>query len=107
MMRLRDPRTMRTLRFSLPCILLLIFVVDAARAEVGRPSGLIAEKTEWENPYDVIDSGVEGPTLPITGGLHGNEPAGNRAAEQIRHWPIQCEGWCVAGAKSFPRKNFL
>ena len=26
----------------------------------------------------------------ITGGLHGNEPAGYRAAEQIRHWPIKC-----------------
>jgi len=90
MMRLRDPRGMRTFRSLLACILLLTLFVGAARAEVGRTSGLIAENTEWENPYYIVDSGVEGPTLLITGGLHGNEPAGYRAAEQIRHWPIRC-----------------
>jgi predicted deacylase len=71
-------------------ILVLALVVGAARGEVVRTQGLLAEKTEWENPYYAIDSGVEGPTLLITGGLHGNEPAGYWAAEQIRHWSIHC-----------------
>jgi len=52
------------------------------------PAGFIAEDTPWETPYYVVDSGIEGPTVLITGGVHGNEPAGFRAAEQIRHWPI-------------------
>ena len=25
----------------------------------------------------------------MTGGIHGNEPAGARAADQIRHWPLK------------------
>lgn len=51
-------------------------------------SGLIAAGTEWETAYYIKDSGVKGPTVVLTGGIHGNEPAGFRAAEQIRHWPI-------------------
>ncbi len=54
-----------------------------------RSSGLLAAGTEWENPYHIVDPGVPGPALLITGGVHGNEPAGYRAAEQIRHWPIK------------------
>ena len=50
--------------------------------------GALAEGTRWENPYYVIDSGVDGPVVLITGGMHGNEPAGSRAAEQIVHWDI-------------------
>ena len=50
--------------------------------------GVLAEGTRWENPYYVIDSGVDGPVVLITGGMHGNEPAGSRAAEQIVHWKI-------------------
>lgn len=51
-------------------------------------SGLLAEGTKWETPWHIVDSGVEGPTVVVTGGIHGNEPAGFRAAEQIRHWPV-------------------
>jgi predicted deacylase len=71
-------------------VLVLAFLSSTGQADVTRTHGLIAEETKWENPYYVIDSGSEGPTLLITGGLHGNEPAGYRAAEQIRHWPVQC-----------------
>lgn len=41
-------------------------------------------QTRWYR----IDSGQPGPTVLITGGVHGNEPAGYRAADQIRHWKI-------------------
>ena len=51
-------------------------------------SGFLAKGTKWETPVFQRDSGVAGPTVFITGGVHGNEPAGARAAEQIRHWPI-------------------
>ncbi len=49
----------------------------------------IAPGTEWETPVYFTDSGVEGPTVLITGGIHGNEPAGAGAADQIRHWPLK------------------
>ena len=41
-----------------------------------------------QTPWYVINSGVAGPTVLVIGGVHGNEPAGYRAAEQIRRWPI-------------------
>lgn len=50
--------------------------------------GVLAKGTRWENPYYVLDSGAEGPVVLITGGMHGNEPAGSRAAEQLVHWNI-------------------
>ncbi|WP_182870039.1 BPL-N domain-containing protein [Rhodopirellula sp. JC639] len=52
-------------------------------------SGTLGSEASWKTPWHVIDSGRDGPTVLITGGVHGNEPAGARAAEQIRHWPIQ------------------
>lgn len=53
-------------------------------------SGSLGKGTRWETPWFVVDSVRQGPTVLITGGVHGNEPAGYRAAEQIRHWPIAC-----------------
>ena len=88
-MRWRDTTTVISHRALLLNVLVLTLLVGAAQAEISRTSGLIAEGTKWENPYYIVDSGVEGPTLLITGGLHGNEPAGYRAAEQIRHWPVR------------------
>ena len=52
-------------------------------------SGVLGEGTNWSTPWYRIDSGVKGPTVLIIGGVHGNEPAGYRAADQIRHWPIK------------------
>ncbi len=54
-----------------------------------RTSGLIAAGTKWETPFYVIDSGVEGPIVLITAGIHGNEQAAAEAGEQIRHWPVR------------------
>jgi hypothetical protein len=59
-----------------------------AAGEAKPSSGLIAPDTKWETAYYVNDSGAEGPVVLIAGGVHGNEPAGFRAAEQIRCWPI-------------------
>ena len=57
-------------------------------AEETISEGPLAKGTKWETPFYVRVSGQAGPTVVITGGIHGDEPAGARAAEQIRHWPI-------------------
>lgn len=49
----------------------------------------LAPGTKWETPFFVINGENPGPTVVITGGIHGDEPAGAQAAEQIRHWPLR------------------
>ncbi len=51
--------------------------------------GLLLEGTGQETPWHRVESGEPGPIVMIVGGVHGNEPAGARAAEQIRHWPLK------------------
>ncbi|MDF1852465.1 MAG: BPL-N domain-containing protein [Verrucomicrobiales bacterium] len=75
---------------------------ELAPAEVTRTQGKIAEGTKWETDFYRIDSNVEGETVLIVGGMHGNEPAGSYAAEQIRHWPV-VKGSLVV----IPRANVL
>ena len=65
-------------------------------------SGEIAAGTKWATPYYVIDSGKGGPTVMVVGGTHGNEPAGARAAGQIRWWSVK-RGKLVV----IPRLNVL
>lgn len=69
---------------------------------ISKSGGKIAKGTDWETDYFVIDSGVSGATVLIIGGMHGNEPAGSRAAEQILHWPITSGKLIVV-----PRANVL
>jgi predicted deacylase len=57
-------------------------------ASPDQAAGVIATGTPAATPYYVRDSGKAGPTVVITGGVHGDEPAGACAADQIRHWPI-------------------
>lgn len=64
------------------------FLCHAALGGESRTSGLIAEGTRWETRYHVIEGAEPGPTMVLVGGVHGDEPAGAGAAEQIRHWPI-------------------
>ncbi len=60
----------------------------AAAAPPPRPAGVVAEGTPWATPYYVVEADRPGPTVMVVGGVHGNEPAGAAAAEQIRHWSI-------------------
>lgn len=73
-----------------PIVLLVLLLTPAmlARAERTVSTGLLAKGAKWQTPYFINDTGIEGPTLLIVGGMHGNEPAGFRSASQIRHWPI-------------------
>ncbi|MEC7861321.1 MAG: succinylglutamate desuccinylase/aspartoacylase family protein [Verrucomicrobiota bacterium] len=73
---------------TIPFLLFLGIGLNSLGAEKFS-TGLLAEGTKWETPFYQRDSGIEGPIVFITGGIHGNEPAGARAAEQIRHWPIK------------------
>jgi glutamine amidotransferase-like uncharacterized protein len=61
---------------------------DLVAGQLHRSSGRIAKGTTWETPYYEIRADATGPTVMIVGGVHGNEPAGAYAAEQIRHWSI-------------------
>lgn len=68
--------------------ILLFCICVTAHVAKCTETGLLGEGKSWQTPYYVIDTGADGPTVMVTGGVHGNEPAGFRAAEQIRHWPI-------------------
>ncbi|UCG49458.1 MAG: succinylglutamate desuccinylase/aspartoacylase family protein [Phycisphaerales bacterium] len=52
------------------------------------PGAPIAQGTRWQTQYYITDSNEPGPDVMIIGGVHGNEQAGARAAEHIRHWKI-------------------
>lgn len=81
----------------------LLFVLSlcglVAAGETQR-SEFIGQGTDWKTPVYFRDTGVPGPTVMIVGGVHGNEPAGARAADQIRHWPL-AKGRLIA----VPRAN--
>jgi len=51
-------------------------------------TGLIAEGSAFQTRYWIVDSGVDGPKVLVTGGVHGDEPAGAVAADEIRCWPL-------------------
>jgi len=67
-----------------PFLLLTI----APRSVASPPAGWICEDTPDATPWYEIRGAQPGPTVLITGGVHGNEPAGALAAEQIRHWKL-------------------
>jgi hypothetical protein len=66
---------------------LLMVGLASLSAEVRQ--GFIAGGTPEATPFYIQDSGTTGPVVMITGGFHGDEPAGATAAEQIGHWPVQ------------------
>lgn len=69
-------------------VLALLFVTASISPAQDKPNALLGEGKPWGTPIYVNDTGVEGPTVIVTGGIHGNEPSGAVSAEQIRHWPI-------------------
>ena len=73
------------------CVLILVMACgfSASSSAVEPIVGQLGQGKAWETPHYIIDSDVDGPIVAVTGGIHGNEPSGARAAEQIRHWPIE------------------
>ncbi len=50
--------------------------------------GVVAAGPPSAAPWVVAQGREPGPTVVLVGGVHGDEPAGAAAAEQIRHWPL-------------------
>jgi hypothetical protein len=50
----------------------------------GEQQRVLMEGTPQETPIHIYGSGREGPIMAVLGGVHGNEPGGWLAAEQIR-----------------------
>jgi len=73
----------RTLR---ACLLWLAAGAVALAAQ--QHTGVIAEGKPWATAWFARDSGKPGPTVLVVGGVHGNEPAGARAAAQVSRWPV-------------------
>jgi len=57
-------------------------------AKVALVHGVLGEGESWETPFVVVRSASAGPTVLVVGGVHGNEPAGAMATEQIAGWKI-------------------
>lgn len=92
---------MKTLRIGAVLLLALAQVQCVATPEgsVG-PSGLLGEGTAFETPWFDHRGEEDGPTILITGGMHGNEPAGVAAADAIASWTVRRGRLVVA-----PRMN--
>lgn len=71
-----------------PAVLLVLAAGLPARTESGVRRVTLGEGTPWETPCVFRESGVPGPTVLVTGGVHGNEAASVRAAEAISHWSV-------------------
>jgi len=52
----------------------------------GAESRLLMAGTRWETPAIIHSTGMQGPALMVLGGIHGNEPGGWMAAEEIAAW---------------------
>ena len=50
----------------------------------GEQQRLLMQGTPQETPIHIFGSGREGPIMAVLGGVHGNEPGGWLAAEQVR-----------------------
>lgn len=68
--------------------ILLSAAVFAQQAAPRRSTQQIAARTPWQTSAIVIESGVPGPTALVVGGVHGDEPAGARAALQVSGWRL-------------------
>jgi putative intracellular protease/amidase len=80
--------TVRRAALLLIMLLLVLLIGTSAQAAETPDGGVLGRGTAWETRYFVQTSDRAGPTVVISGGVHGDEPAGAAAAEQIRHWPI-------------------
>jgi len=81
------PRRLPVKRHSARILLLSLLLSVPAFSHV-HTSGAIGHGDGRTRVY-VVDSQTAGPVVMITAGIHGNEPAGPRAAEQIRHWTLK------------------
>ncbi|MCH2132857.1 MAG: BPL-N domain-containing protein [Phycisphaerales bacterium] len=67
---------------------ILVLVLATSAVAGTRSSGVLAEGTPFETTWYCYDSELPGPVVMITGGIHGDEPAGALAARQIADWTV-------------------
>jgi putative intracellular protease/amidase len=75
--------------FLIACLAVVHSAVAATSCGNVGTEVVLAKGSCWRTQCYVRDSGVDGPTVAVIGGVRGNEPAGVLAADQIRHWPIR------------------
>lgn len=56
--------------------------------QVNVTTKILGKGTSWETPVYIIKGAKPGPTVWVSGGMHGNEPAGFKAALQVKDWKI-------------------
>ena len=61
---------------------------ETAEEDLTRDSFAIRAGTEQETTVYVTEAPVDGPTVAVVGGMHGNEVAGYEAAGEIADWRI-------------------
>ncbi|MDB4671314.1 BPL-N domain-containing protein [Pirellulaceae bacterium] len=73
------------------CLIAVLFlaITPATGFQQTVQTGTLGKGKDWETSWHIRDSGEKGPVILVVGGLHGNEPAGWLAAEQVACWPIQ------------------
>jgi glutamine amidotransferase-like uncharacterized protein/predicted deacylase len=64
----------------------LTLLTSAVAQDLKRTPQTLAAGTAWATEAVTIDSGREGPTVLVVGGIHGDQPASFRAARQIAAW---------------------
>lgn len=50
---------------------------------------ILAKASKYETKLYIIDSGIKGPVVMIIGGVHGNEPAGYKAAAKVKNYNLK------------------
>lgn len=78
----------KVVALGLAAVLAAAGAAQAAAAEVTRRT--ILPNTRYATTLYVIDSGRPGPTVWISGGVHGSELAGWKAAERIAFLGVSC-----------------
>lgn len=82
---------MRTMRRTLAMLVFLGAITSPFATETTAQQaehGVLAKGTPWATDYVIVTTGTPGPTVMVTGGIHGNEPAGAAAAAQVASWEI-------------------
>lgn len=68
------------------CVLAPVAATAPNLAPQSADVATIAGQTAWETQVFTVRGAEEGPTVLVVAGVHGNEPAGWLAAEQIAGW---------------------
>lgn len=85
----RAPELTAAIKTIWTCCLGLVLLAGGSVLAEDTSRGLILPDSPCETPYWVKVGAEAGPTLLVMGGMHGDEPAGYLAAEQLLTWDIK------------------